>query len=83
MENNNQTVEPVSQPTPPTRGRGFLMAHITNLVILIGIFLVTHYYLASNNCTPEVAFRVSVIAAILYGLLSTMLVISWVHRKRK
>lgn len=84
MDQNNHNLEtqPI-QPTPAKRGKGVLVAHVANLVIILVIFLGTHYFLSANNCTPDVSFRVAVIAAILYGLLSTMLVVIWVRRKTK
>jgi len=75
MDTNNQNSMPPS--------RGLLVAHIVNLILIIVIFLGTHYFLSSNQCTPEASFRWSVLAAAIYGLLSALLLSSWLHRKKK
>lgn len=83
QNNNFNSPQPHPQPQPVRYGRGLLIGHIVNLVLIIIIFFGTHYVLSSNQCTPEVSFRWSVIAAAIYALLSTMLVSMLVHRKKK
>ena len=74
------------QPQQPSRGfpsRSIMVAHIINIVLIFAIFIGTHYFLSSNQCTPEVSFRWSVLAAAIYGLLSALLLSTWLHRKKK
>ena len=70
-------------PNPPQKSRALLVAHIINLILIIAIFAATHYVLASSGCTPQTSFRWSLIAAVVYAVLSTLLVISWLHRNAK
>lgn len=76
-------MESEQQPTDQVRSHGLLVAHIVNLILIIAIFAVTHYVLSSSGCTPQTSFRWSLIAAAVYAVLSTLLVISWLHRKVK
>jgi hypothetical protein len=95
MDTNNHNAMPQRptespQPSPelqkPPRGfpsRGIMVAHIINIILIFAIFIGTHYFLSSNQCTPEVSFRWSVLAAAIYGLLSALLLSTWLHRKKK
>jgi hypothetical protein len=75
---------PEIQPVVPSGvGRGLLIAHIVNLILIIVVFLGTHYYLSANQCAPDASFRWSVISAAIYGLLSAILLSSWLHHRRK
>jgi len=84
QENSQPDQQHSAAPNPrPFPSRGLMMAHIVNLLLILIVFWGTHYVLSSNQCTPETSFRWSVIAAAVYGLLSALLLSSWLHRKAK